>query len=75
MRCLGENDRGGDAICKILQGKLYSTTTILWSLVELQRTVIWKNRVGKRFKERGQGLRRGMQCGGTRVRTRSGRGI
>jgi hypothetical protein len=49
---------------------IYSTTTtILCSLVELQRTVVWKNRVGKRFKERGQGLRRGMQCGGTRVRT------
>lgn len=31
---------------------IYSTTTILCSLVELQRTVVWKNRVGKRFKER-----------------------
>jgi hypothetical protein len=41
---------------------IYSTTTILWSLVELQRTVVWKNRDGKRFKERGQGLRRGMVC-------------
>lgn len=49
-----------------------STAMILFSLVEPQRTVVWKNRVGKRFKERGQGLRRGMQCGGTRVQDLAG---
>lgn len=34
--------------------------------------MVWKIRVGKRFKERGQGLSRGMQCGGTRVQDLAG---
>lgn len=37
-----------------------SRTMIHCSSGELQRTVAWKNRVGKRFKERGQGLRHAM---------------
>lgn len=49
-----------------------STTMILCSPVEQRRTMVWKIRVGKRFKERGQGLSRGMQCDGTRVQNLAG---